>query len=66
VDSEVVVIDVELARLVLPTGGKLHSRFLVVAHALLEEVSLALQADHVHPFEGVLHVVVLGHAELEQ
>ena len=39
---------------------------LVVTHALLEEVGLALQRDHVHPLEGVLDIVVLGYSEGDQ
>eukprot|EP00961_Rhodomonas_salina_P292149 3932685-Rhodomonas_salina.2 len=35
-----------------------HPRLLVVADALFEEVGLALQRDHVHPLEGVRHVVL--------
>jgi hypothetical protein len=37
----------------------LHSCFLIVTDSLLEEVSLSLKRDHVHPFEGVLGIVVL-------
>ena len=63
--SKVIVVNVELARLILASGRQLHSGLLVVAHALLKEVGLALKADHVHPLERVLHVEVLGHAQLE-
>ena len=44
----------------------LDAGLLVVADALLEEVGLALQRNHVHPLEGVLDVVLLGHTETEQ
>ena len=36
----------------------------VLSDALLEEVGLALEADHLHPLEGVGGVVVAGAAEL--
>mmetsp|Transcript_33811 Transcript_33811/g.82954 ORF Transcript_33811/g.82954 Transcript_33811/m.82954 type:complete len:368 (-) Transcript_33811:96-1199(-) len=39
---------------------------LVLAHALLEEVGLALEGDELHPVEGVDGVVLLGHAEGHQ
>ena len=39
---------------------------LVVAHALFEEVGLALQGDHIHPGEGVFHVVNFGLAQSGQ
>lgn len=32
---------------------------LILAHTALKEVGLALQADHLHPVKGVLHVVQL-------
>ena len=41
-----------LAVTVAVDGGH-DARLLVVADALLEEVGLALQRDHVHPLEGV-------------
>ena len=36
----------------------------VLSHTLLEEVGLALEADHLHPLEGVGGVVVTGTSEL--
>lgn len=64
--SEIVVVDAELARLVHAVCGQLNSGLLVVADALLKEVGLALETDHVHPLEWVLVVVVLGDTKLEQ
>ncbi len=40
--------------------GLLDVGLLVLADALLEKVCLAGEGDHVHPLEGILHVVVLG------
>jgi hypothetical protein len=46
--------------------GLLHVGLLVLAYTLLEEVSLSLERDHVHPLERVLNVVVLGDTKGEQ
>jgi len=43
-----------------------NSSLLVVTDSLLKEVSFALEADHVHPFEGVINAVVLGDAKCEE
>ena len=43
--------------------GLLDVGLLVLADSLLEEVGLAGEGDHVHPLEGVLDQVVLGHSE---
>ena len=63
--SEVIILDVELARGV-GTVHNLDASFLVVAHALLKEVCLALERDHIHECEGVLIAVVLWDTELEE
>ena len=64
--SEVLIISkVELARVISCIVSNLNSCSLVVAYALLEEVGLSLQRDHVHPLEWVLHIVVLGDSKLE-
>jgi len=44
----------------------LHPSLLVVTDSPLKEISFALEADHVHPFEGVLNAVVLGDAKCEK
>ena len=33
-----------------------HSKLLVITDALLKEVGLSLQGDHVHEVKGVLHI----------
>ena len=43
--------------------GLLHVGLLVLSDALLEEVSLASEGDHVHPLEWVLGIVELGDTE---
>jgi len=37
--------------------GRHDTSFLIFGHSLFEEVCLALDADHVHPFEGILAIV---------
>ena len=62
-----VLIKVKLAGVVrCALCSELYASFLIVTYTLLEEVGLALERDHVHPFEGILDVVVLGNAKLEQ
>ena len=46
--------------------SQFYTRFLVVSNSLFEEVGLPLQGNHVHPLEGVLYVVVLGHSQREK
>ena len=46
--------------------GLLDVGLLVLTDALLKEVRLTCQGDHVHPLEWVFHVVVLGHPEGEE
>ena len=46
--------------------GLLDVSLLILADSLLEEVGLAGERDHVHPLEGVLHVVELGDAHGEE
>lgn len=43
-----------------------HPRLAVLAHAFLEEVSLALKGDHLHPVKRVYGVVLLIAAELHE
>ena len=65
--SSEVLVEVELAGVVrCALCRQLNTGFLIVAYALLEEIGLALERDHVHPLEGVLDVVVLGNTKLVQ
>ena len=63
--SEVLIVKVELSR-VLSSGASLFdSSLLIVTDSLFKEVGLALEGDHVHPFEGVLDIISLGDSESE-
>ena len=64
--SEVVVREVQLLGGLLVSLDELNACLLVVTDSLLEEVGLALQRDHVHPLERVLHSVVLRNTQREQ
>jgi hypothetical protein len=44
-------------------GSRHNTGLLVVADPLFKEVGLALKGDHIHPLEGVAHIVNLGGAE---
>ena len=45
---------------------ELNSCLLVIAYPLLKEVSLSLQINHAHPFEGIRGVVELGRSQSEK
>ena len=45
-------------------GGRgVNSSFGIIRYTLLEEISLALEGDHIHKVEGVRHVIHLVIAE---
>ena len=65
-DSEVVVIDVELARLLGTVCAHLDSGLLVVTDSLLEEVGLSLEGNHVHPFKWIFDVPLLWDSQAKE
>jgi len=63
-NSEVIILDIKLACVGLSgTRCDLDTSLLVVSDSLLKEVGLSLKRDHIHPLEGVLHIVLLGNSE---
>jgi len=63
--SEIVIIEVDLAALIA-SFGEFDASLLVIADSLFEEVGFALERDHVHPLERILHVVDLGDAKSKE
>lgn len=59
-------LEVRLKRERLVGGVDAHAGLAVLPDALLKEVGLALQRDHLHPVERVRRVVLLLAAELHQ
>lgn len=56
-------LEVSVQREDLLLGSDTDAGLGVLAHALLEEIGLALERDHIHPVERVGRAVDLGHAQ---
>ena len=65
--SSEVFVEVELARVICLTFSRqLHASLLIVTNSLFKEVGLALERDHVHPFERIFTSVLLRNTKLEE